>query len=50
MYISYLTLFILKLRYRSAVEEVDKRHELKAFALNVSLKVQQDLVINSYIP
>lgn len=31
-------------RYRAAVEEVDKRHEKKSFALNVSLKSHQDMI------
>jgi len=31
-------------KYRTAVEEVDKRHTNKAFALNVSLKAQQDII------
>eukprot|EP00111_Clytia_hemisphaerica_P012204 TCONS_00035824-protein len=31
-------------KYRTAVAAVDKRHEKKSFALNVSLKAQQDLI------
>jgi len=32
-------------RYRTAVEEVDNRHEKKNFALNVSIKSHQDLIM-----